>query len=217
MKYISHSLQTDANIIKNEISNSKSDWWVPHSPRHQIFEQGLMKFLNRNINCCHFPNMIACTVEGYEWNPEFPNTLKFCESIRSTSDAGGPFGRMCVWNIPPHKKLLPHLDSYDYHRSIVRNILIISSNFDNQLKISINCQDIKFDAGTLFQFYPAEEVHAFENNSDDNFYFLGFDIWYKDKLDAGLKSIDYEATVNNPNRLARYGGDYTDCKFVSRH
>ena len=54
MRLINATLQADADIIKEEILNSASDWFWPVDKKHKVFEQAHMKFLNRNLNYFSF-------------------------------------------------------------------------------------------------------------------------------------------------------------------
>jgi hypothetical protein len=76
---------------------------------------------------------------------------------------------------------------------------------------------VNFDSGTLFQFHPDRELHEFINGTDENFYFLGFDYWYPDMLESAKSKIDVESVLNDPARLAGFGGPNTVCKFISKH
>ena len=94
---------------------------------------------------------------------------------------------MCIWNIPPKAELLLHRDSFRYHNNIIRNIFIISKHNNDNSHIEIDGNSVLYDQGTLFQFNPATESHSFKNDSDDSWYFLGFDYWIPENLFAFLK------------------------------
>lgn len=219
MKIIAHGLTDWADIIKKEIENDVSnDYFWPVTKKHKIFEQAYMKFLNRNLNYFHFPNMVVhAAIEGNEFNQSFPETIKFCEFVRTLTNNTGPFGRMCVWYMPPGKQLLPHVDNFEYHRQMVRNIFVISENKNNSLKINIDKVPVEFDKGTLFQFHPDRELHEFVNNTDENFYFLGFDFWIPELLLQSLLKINVKEVIDNPARLAGFGGSETKFKYISKH
>ena len=218
MKLISLNLQQDADLLKIEIESDTSDWFWPVSNEHQIFEQAYMKFVNRNLNYFNFYSMVAQTLEGNEFNNNLPKTLQFCEKVRTLTKNKGPFGRMCVWKIPPKHKLLPHKDEYRYHFNIIRNIFVISENPENKLIIKINDEPAPCQKGTLFQFAPATELHEFMNNSDDDFYFLGFDYWYVITLNRHLQNYDIiNGIINNSTRCTEFGGNKTEYKYMSKH
>lgn len=182
-----------------------------------------MKFLNGNLNYYHFPNMVAHSQEQDGWNTNFPNTIKFCQELRKITGNRGPFGRMCVWNLPPGRALLPHVDDFEYHRHIVRNIFVVSENHDETAKIVISDVKVPTKQGTMFQFLPHAERHEFVNNSDRTFFFLGFDYWIVDKLNAALKNINVQEVIADPLRMQRIGDTYkygsmnTNCKYQSFH
>ena len=218
MKMIALNLQNDAEIIREEIAKDQNEWFWPVDRNHEIFEQAHMKFINRNLNYFNFQSMIAQTIEGNEFNPNLSKTLEFCDgTVRELTGETGPFGRMCVWKMEPGKQILPHKDAYQYHFCVRRNIFILSDNKEGKLKININSEPVLFDKGTLFQFSPATELHEFINDSDDNFYFLGFDFWMLAHLMFQQERLDFIKVVSNPKRLAGFGGPGTEYKFISNH
>lgn len=218
MKIITEGLVEWADTIGEEIEHdSHNDYFWPVTKKHKIFEQAYMKFVNRNLNYFHFPNMVVHTIEGSEFNKSLPRTLEFCEFVRTLTGDTGPFGRMCVWYMPPGKQLLPHTDNFEYHRHMIRNIFVINENKDNLLKININGKPVSFDKGTLFQFHPDHELHEFINNSDKNFYFLGFDFWIPELLELAKLRVDISSVLNDPQRLSGFGGPNTTFKYISRH
>lgn len=221
MQIISTTLADWATIVESEIaSDSKSDWFWPKSNEHQIFEQAFMKFVNRNLNYFYFESMVAQVTEGNEFNPNLPKILEFCRSARKLAPKYGyaPFGRMCVWKLPPGMQILPHRDNYSYHRFVMRNIFIISDeDVCKDVVIKIEDTDIDVKKGTLFQFQPAQEMHTFLNNSNKDFYFLGFDFWELSLYQVLASLIDFEKIVNDPERLRGYGGPKTKFKYISTH
>lgn len=221
MQIITTGLQEWAKIIETEISNNDSvEWFWPKSNEHQIFEQAYMKFVNRNLNYFYFESMIAQVKEGNEFNPDLPKILEFCRSTRSLAPKykDSPFGRMCVWKLPPGMQILPHRDNYRYHRFVMRNIFVISdTDVCKDVDIAIENQKVNVERGLLFQFQPATELHAFHNKSDKPFYFLGFDFWENPLLEALSAIIDYDKIVNDPIRLSGFGGPKTKFKYISTH
>jgi hypothetical protein len=221
MKIISDNLQTWANNVLEEINADEGvhTWFWPKSNKHQIFEQAWMKFVNRNLNYFAFPSIIAQVKEGNEFNPALPKTLELCRYARTLSPkhAKSPFGRMCVWNLPPGKQLLPHRDDYLYHRFITRNIFIVSDNTDNSMIINIENQPAPSQKGSLWQFHPDVELHQFHNTGDKPFYFLGFDFWDERKLVALQSLINHEALAKDPARMTTFGGQGKKSKYISTH
>jgi len=217
MKIISLDLQHDADVVKEEIANDPNEWFWPYSDEHHIFEQAHMKFINRNLNYFNFASMVAQTTEPDDFNPNLQKTLNFCNKIRTLTGDNGPFGRMCVWDLPSQSQLLPHTDRYWYHFNIIRNIFVISDNPENKLKININNVPVICKKGTLFQFNPATELHEFINHSNGNFYFLGFDFWKVENLSRHLSILNIMEIINNPSRLNGFGANGTPCKYISKH
>lgn len=227
-------LQEQAQIIHKEIINDLGvhDYWHPKineerwpgdMPKHQVFEQAYMKFLNGNLNYYHFPNMVLHSQEQDGWNESFPQTIDFCKNVRRITGNRGPLGRMCVWDLPPGCKLLPHVDDFEYHRHIVRNIFVISPNLENKVTITISGKPAQTSQGTFFQFQPNIQMHEFLNTSDEHFYFLGFDYWIVDKLNEAMARVNLEEVKHDPERLKRigntfvYGSANTRCKYQSDH
>jgi hypothetical protein len=215
MKHIG-IFEDKADVVLTEILCDKdSEWYAPIAQSHKIFEQAYMKFLNRNLNYFDFYNMLACVLEGDQINPAFTNTLMWCNEIRALSTVRGPFGRMCVWRLPPGKHLQPHKDAFRYHFHIVRNIFVVKSS--PQTKIFINMEEVPHVNGTLFQFSPATEVHSFANDGDADFFFLGFDFWDAKMLNVSFDRTKVAETLNNTERYTGYGAFDTNKKYMSRH
>lgn len=217
MKMITNSEVTWAKTLLTEVTSDDS-WWRPVSKTHQIFEQCYMKFVNRNLNYFNFENMLLTMLEGYQFNKTLPKTLEFCEYVRKLTGDLGPFGRMCVWNIPPRAELLLHKDSFKYHYMIIRNIFILSEHNNDNSHIEIREKSVDYDQGTLFQFSPALESHSFKNNSDDPWYFLGFDYWVPERLfnslkEANLKEMHSSTIRQQSDKIFGIG----DCKFMSNN
>lgn len=207
-----------AKDVLDEIVNSTDNWWRPMTNSHQIFEQARMKFVNRNLNYFSFENMLLSMLEGYEFNPQLPKTLEFCEYARILTGDRGPYGRMCVWQILPHAELLPHKDVYKYHSVIIRNIFILSKHNINNSQIEIQGKIVNHDQGTLFQFKPDVELHSFKNMSDEPWYFLGYDYWIPELLFESLNTVDLTEIYNDPIRQQSesvFG--WGSHKFMSEH
>jgi hypothetical protein len=197
--------------------------WPSDVPKHKTFEQAYMKFLNGNLNYYHFPNMVAHSQEQDGWNESFPKSVKFCDELRRVTGNRGPLGRMCVWDLPPGKRLLPHVDNFEYHQHIVRNIFVVSPDLEEEVNIVIDGIKTPTKQGTLFQFRPHNQNHEFANNSDQHFYFLGFDYWIVDRLNAALSRINVSEVQTDSERMKRIGDTYvygsmnTRCKYQSPH
>jgi hypothetical protein len=222
MKFITNELTEWASTVEDEIQADeiKQDWFWPKSNEHQIFEQANMKFVNRNLNYFYFESMIAHVREGNQFNPAFIKTLEFCKYVKTLVPkySNSPFGRMCVWNLPPGMRILPHRDNYKYHRFVMRNIFIVSDNdVCKDVEINIEEEAVDVKKGTLFQFSPSGELHEFHNKSDKNFYFLGFDFWERPLIEVLQTMIDYKSIVNDPGRLNGFGGPETKFKYISSH
>lgn len=227
-------LSEQAQLIHSEITADIGvhDYWHPKIneerwpadvPKHHVFEQAYMKFLNGNLNYYHFPNMVLHSQEQDGWNESFPLAINFCKNVRRITGNKGPLGRMCVWDLPPGRKLLPHVDDFEYHRHIVRNIFIVSPNLESKVRINISGKPAPTTQGSFFQFQPHKQMHEFINESDEHFYFLGFDYWIMDQLNAALSRINLEDVKKDPERLQRtgetfvYGSMNTKCKYQSNH
>lgn len=223
MKELATNLVKWSNIIYEEIQadEGKNSWFWPKSDEHEIFEQAYMKFVNRNLNYFNFPSIIAQVREGNEFNPALKKTLQFCRYVRTLdpSYSNCPFGRMCVWQLPPGKKLLPHRDNYLYHRFITRNIFIVSDNVDSAMEIRIENESAPTSQGSLWSFHPDLELHEFDNTKGERpFYFLGFDFWDVRRLVALQTLIDHETLANDNERLCTYGGGIgKKSKYISEH
>lgn len=223
MRIISNddSLVPWAKKIESEILSYSDDWYWPFNDKHQIFEQAKMIFVNKNLNYFHLDNMIAALCEGDEYNESLRITRNFCGYSRTLTGDTTPFGRMCVWHLPPGKELLPHFDLLEYHFNIIRNIFIVSDHSSDEDSINIDGQEVEFSQGTLFQFSPATEQHSFKNSSTRPFYFLGYDFWLPDKLSEHLSKFDnLESLFDDHNRHTQYGTPKSKTnkqKYISNH
>lgn len=219
MLFLDDSLQNWADIVYQEIIADDTEYFWPKASDHYIFEQAYMKFVNRNLNYFDFKNMIVTALlEKQEFHPNFVRTLEFCEFVREKfNNKELPFGRMCIWNIPPKKRLLPHVDNFVYHSLITRYIFLVSDHKEEEITIRINNEKVLYQKGKLFLFYPAVELHEFINDSDIPFYFLGFDVWDKEKLNRMSKNVDLQQVLQNPSRYNSFGGPKTNCKYISKH
>lgn len=219
IKYIRSNLQDWAVKIFEELESQPDDWFHPVSNKHAIFEQALMKFMNRNLNYFDHESMVAtAVVEGDEWNPNLPVTVEFAKFVRTlTGKDDVPFGRMCAWKVPPGHTILPHRDDFTYHSMIVRHIFFVSKHPPGSIVVNINRRSALVDQGVLWTFDPAKDLHEFRNTTSDNFYFLGFDIYKPEILEEWKNKIDLDAVINNPVRLSGFGGPDTRFKYISRH
>ncbi len=213
-----HSIHLEiARELQEEILlDSHNSWFHPRGPFGH-FDGAYMKFINRNLNYFSLDTMIS---HAHELSPEYNTNLKktrqFCEDIRVSINEPGPFGRMCFWKIPPRAAILRHWDNWPYHRSITRYILCISAESE-KANIIIDDRPLPFSVvqGTLFNFYPARQYHSFTNNTDNDWYFLGFDYWVVDKLAAASVGVDIDAINNDTSRFESFGVKHQ--KYQSAH
>jgi hypothetical protein len=216
-----------ANIIRDEIeADNEVPWWCPHgtvdiygvsSPRAiGIFAQGRMKFINRNLNYFNVPSMTYMAVKNqYEYNPKFSKALEFCNFLRPLINETGPFGRMCIWKIPPKSGLLPHVDHLVYHSHITRYIFCIGTQTKSEAKICIRNTEIEVAPGLLFSFDPYTEKHEFVNYTDRDWYFLGFDYWKPSRLLAAITRFGI-TDQTDPESITVLGFGTGKHKFTSR-
>lgn len=207
-----------ADRIKEEIlADEDNGWYWPNNSDNKIFDQAYMKFVNRNLNYYYFPNMLYLAYHReHQFNPSFKVTLDFCNYAREFNNNLGPFGRMCIWKLPPKTRLLPHRDNFKYHRHIVRNIFVISDNTENLFRVNIKEEPVPCVKGTLFQFQPHADIHEFINESEESMYFLGFDYWYLDKLSAAAHSLNIESISIEPGQRGTGGRD-SNKLYLSPH
>lgn len=221
MKLIKDTFLEFALKIENEINSDTSDWFKPKGPVRGgpgpgDFDYGQMRFVNRNLNYFYYENMILHALQNnYTYNQNYKNTLQFTEFLRTHLNETGPYGRMCIWKLEKNCYLLPHFDNWPYHRNIRRYIFIVSDHNNNNALIKINDQIISFCRGTLFQFYPSTELHEFINNSDTNFYFLGFDYWDVDNL-SKVSLEKYLSKYSEIQYQNNFGGFGSKCKYMSK-
>lgn len=183
-----------------------NEWWVPKSSNHDVFERALMKFLNGNLNYFDFQNMLHHAVDkNPKRNPAFKKMYDFCEYTRTLTGHQGTFGRMNVWCVPPGMFIKPHRDMFTYHYNITRWIYFLNLGVEDT-EVKVGGIDFKVSAGDFFEFYPAEQYHAFKNNAEVPWFFVAFDTWDQDALLSNLRTLepDYE---NSPLRR-RYMSDH---------
>jgi hypothetical protein len=202
-----------AKLLHEEILADKSAWFHP-SRDDGIFDQAWQKFMTGNLNPYWFENILATTLEPVERNISLPRCYEFAELVRQSHPQAGVFGKMPLWKVPPGAEILSHVDNYKYHRNIYRNIFSVSDHTDN-VEININKKKVSVEQGTLFSFRPASQIHSFSNNSETDWYFLGFDFWDKHSLAELLKVTDVDDALNDPGRLLSYGNKRQ--KYLSNH
>lgn len=172
--------KTIVNVVLGELENDPSDWWLPKSTSHDIFERAWMKFVSGNLNYFDFNNMLNLAEEDPR-NPAYTRTYRVCEALRaslrfSLNHAYGPFGRMNLWKVPPKAFIKPHRDDFQYHRCITR--FVVSLNLTKKdTEVVIDKTAVPLDACGMFQFLPATQEHSFKNNSTVDWFFLAFDLW----------------------------------------
>ncbi len=178
-------------ILQEIINDESADWFVPVliDVTRPIFERCQMKFINGNLNY-DFHNMLVHAQHNTRYHPGFTAALEMCNEIGKLTNNAGPFGRMCIWKVPPGMFIEPHKDNYTYHQHVTRWLYFV--NLDTSVTRGfINGDTIRTDAGFAVNFDPSTEIHAFKNNSDTDWYFIGFDIWDVDKL-AKYPRVDPE-------------------------
>jgi hypothetical protein len=211
-----------SKILDNEINNDSNSSW--YHPKGRVdgtvgvghFDYGRMKFVNRNLNYFYFENMISLAVKNqYEYNKNYKQTLNFCNLLRPVLNESGPFGRMCIWKIPPKGYLLPHVDAWPYHSCIRRYIFCISDHKNDDATIVIHNKEISVSQGLLFQFHPFYQKHEFINHTNKNWYFLGFDYWNTIKLNQ--LALEKNINLNTEIYYAEgFGGYKSKCKYMSK-
>jgi hypothetical protein len=211
-----------ANILNEEIiADAGSDWYHPRgNPGGGLapgdFDYGRMRFVNRNLNYFYFKNMVSHAVtNNFEFNPKYPKFLEFCKNMRVPLNEPGPFGRMCIWKLQAGGFLLPHVDNWDYHRHITRYIFCISNHTGSDVLVKIKNSEIDVSPGLLFNFYPAFELHEFVNNTDRDFYFLGWDYWKPALLKAAIIRTGMTKDTVVPYQEG-FGGFNKLTKFMSK-
>lgn len=210
-----------AEKLYQEIQIDQSDWFHPRGAPGKPntigdFDYGRMRFVNRNLNYFYYDNMLSHALKNsYEYNPNYPITLQFCQEMRTILNENGPFGRMCIWKLVSGAYLRPHVDNFEYHRKIRRYIFCISEHSGSEATIKIQNKIIEVKQGLLFQFNPSTELHEFVNNTDKEWYFLGFDFWDIKKLNdsAISKSFTYNTEIEYEDR---FGGHGSKTKYMSK-
>jgi hypothetical protein len=211
----------DAQAILTEIINDTDpNWFKPKGkPGRQLhddspgdFDMGIMKFVNKNLNYFYFINMISYALKNnYEYNPNYPYTLDFCNRMREVLDEPGPFGRMCIWNLDAYCKLLPHTDAWKYHKRIKRYILCVSTHAGDEALIRIAGEKIDVVQGLFFSFNPDTDIHEFVNYTNRPFYFIGFDYWNIEKLSEA--SLENNITIDT---MIPYTEEYGGFGYTTR-
>lgn len=211
-----------AKEIHQEIIDDKdSSWFGPKGqpeggPRKGDFDEGNMRFVNRNLNYFYIENMISHALKNdYEYNPHYPKLLKFCNDMREVLNQPGPFGRMCIWNLKANCSILPHYDRWEYHHQITRYIFCISDHNPEDVIVNIDGKDVPIEQGKLFSFFPAAEKHAFSNKTDRDFYFIGYDYWKPECLESLAKAKGITAETVIPYAEG-YGGHNKTTEFMSK-
>lgn len=220
MKLVRENLRASAEIINEELKNDSSPFFHPVAKGHKIFQQAYMKFVNRNLNYFNCENMIVTALkeEKQDFNLNLKKTLQFCNYVKKIEGKeNAPFGRMCVWMVPPKHRILPHIDNFEYHSLIDRYIFFVSEHPAGSIIVNINNERARSEKGTLFKFSPHVDLHEFHNTTDHLLYFLGFDIWNVDKLNQAAEKVNFEKIMSNPDRYNKFGHAGTKCKYISEH
>jgi hypothetical protein len=172
------------DIEQEIIADELAEWFPPYSNTNLTFEDCKLKFLSGNLDYRSFQNMInhAYRKPGY-FNPAFQKVREFAEYIRPITESFGPLGRCTIWNIPPGEVIKPHRDAYVYHKFITRWIYIVKQDTE-KTKLIVSREPLITVPGDMFELLPATQTHAFYNNSDEPWYFLGIDFWNISTLDS---------------------------------
>lgn len=172
-----------ADNIRDEILRDEhKEWFIPTK---RSFINSKMKFINGNLDPYSFQNMSNhVQLDNPVFNDSFKDALALCNHIRSLINTANPFGRMCIWGVPPRAVITSHVDDHAYHRCVNRWCYFITNSAEES-KVIIGDETINPEVGTLFEFKPATEIHSFQNLSDNVWYFLSFDIWES----SGLATI----------------------------
>ncbi len=221
MKHISYYPEW-AKKLNEEIINDQSDWFHPTGTRPgepntvSDFDYGRMRFVNRNLNYFYYDNMLIHAITNlYQYNHHYPNMLNFCREVGAILKETGPFGRMCIWKMVPGGFLRPHVDNWEYHKKIRRYIFCISEHEGLDATIKIENNIVEVQQGLLFQFNPSVEIHEFVNNTNREWYFLGFDFWDVEKLHDSVLTKGF-TTDTNIIYNDRFGGYGSKAKYMSK-
>jgi len=210
-----------AKQLHQEIVDDNSDWFHPKGTifdENDVgdFDYGRMRFINRNLNYFYFDNMLSHAVKNeFDFNTKYPKFLEFCEIMRNLNNETGPYGRMCIWKLQARSYLIPHRDNWEYHRHITRYIFCISDHHGSDVLIKICDKEIPVTPGLVFNFFPATDLHEFVNNTDRDFYFLGWDYWQPDKLNSAIERTGITRDTIIPYDTG-YGGHRRKTKFMSK-
>lgn len=219
-EYVAKYKDIAESVYQEILSDSSSSWFVPKGPpqggpKKGDFDEGNMRFVNRNLNYLYIENMIVHALrDDYDYNTNYPTLLKFCNDARPEVNQTGPFGRMCIWKLKPHCSILPHYDRWEYHHQITRYIFCVSDHSCNDVVINIGDKEIQVEQGLFFNFYPSTEKHTFSNKTDRDFYFIGYDYWKPDCLAtlAQEKGLTKDSVVPY---MDGFGGFNKTTKYMS--
>ena len=198
------SMLTWADIIENEILDDDVPWYLTERApgNHNMpFAPVQLKFLLKNFNHYYFSNMVSVALNRKHFNPALPNTLKFCREALSIGNlVGCPFGKIIIWKVPPGKTATINKATTEYQQCVVSSLFILTNS--NAIDFYANNTIQTCEKGDFFQYTMELDFIQISNHSTNDFYFLTFDVWNRDKLDAAAKQMDPNEWLNkNPERL----------------
>lgn len=107
----------------------------------------------------------------------FPETVRLIESL--AIELGGELGRAKLAQVPPGKKVLPHVDRGEYYRLRNRHHLVIRSEKGSPLQAG--GEEVRMQEGELWWF-DNSALHAAQNDSTANRVHLIFDVLPKERV-----------------------------------
>lgn len=107
----------------------------------------------------------------------FPETIRLIESL--ATELGGELGRAKLAQVPPGKKVFPHVDRGEYYRLRNRHHLVIKSEKGSPLQAG--GEEVRMQEGELWWFNNSA-LHAAHNDSNANRVHLIFDVLPRERL-----------------------------------
>jgi len=107
----------------------------------------------------------------------FPETVQLIESL--AIELGGELGRAKLAQVPPGKKVLPHVDRGEYYRLRNRHHLVIRSETGSPLQAG--GEEVRMQEGELWWF-DNHVLHAAHNDSTANRVHLIFDVLPRESM-----------------------------------
>ncbi len=107
----------------------------------------------------------------------FPETVRLIESL--AAELGGELGRAKLAQVPPGKKVLPHVDRGEYYRLHNRHHLVIRSEKGSPLQAGD--EEVRMQEEELWWF-DNSALHAAQNDSTANRVHLIFDVLPRERM-----------------------------------